>query len=534
MTNISGTNLAAGIVPFTTDDTYPTHYAMYGKGGHRTVQSIVNRNSIPTTLKEEGMTVFVLDDNTKYTWKKNPNNSNIVEWLSDSNVNAVGTNTQVIFNDSGVLAGDSGLLYNKTNKELTIYQSLELSNTNTKAGKYALLNLSSGNNNVAIGRSALSIGTAQNYNTAIGDGAGYTNSSILNTYIGYGSGRLHTGNHSTFIGSRCGDTETSGDYKLFIESNESRSTNKDYLIEGDFSQRWVKFNGAVRKRVVNITAPNTSLESGTASSGTSSSLEDTTKVFINANLLGKILVLTGGTGAGQVRRVLTAVGTVINLTAGDDWEIVPDNTTTYKIVNCTQVLFENLNSDYFITLGSEDYGVLLPGGTSTLNSANISTIISSNPNNKKLYIVGTGASREIQPYNKKYFETSKPNIKNTFSVYETDWLHDNIELSNLKPISTTTKDIQIDLNTEIYKLNVATATTVTLNVNSSYIPILTNNALTIELHINMTSASLMTFPNNVWWIGGAAPDFNAIGKYVLVFRTMDAGATWVANLAYTY
>ena len=84
MANINGTNLAAPIVPFTTDDTYPTHYAMYGKGGHRTVQSIINRDSIPLSLKEEGMTVFVLDDNTRYIWKKNPNNSNIVEWFEEN------------------------------------------------------------------------------------------------------------------------------------------------------------------------------------------------------------------------------------------------------------------------------------------------------------------------------------------------------------------------------------------------------------------------------------------------------------------
>lgn len=40
MANINGTNLAAPIVPFTTNDTFPTHYAKYGKGGYRTVATI--------------------------------------------------------------------------------------------------------------------------------------------------------------------------------------------------------------------------------------------------------------------------------------------------------------------------------------------------------------------------------------------------------------------------------------------------------------------------------------------------------------
>lgn len=115
MANIPGTNLAAGIVPFTSDDTYPTHYAMYGKGGHRTVQSIVNRNSIPTTLKEEGMTVFVLDDNTKYTWKKNPNNSNIVEWIPDPSIAPIVNNTQIL----NINLPSSVLYSNITSSELT-------------------------------------------------------------------------------------------------------------------------------------------------------------------------------------------------------------------------------------------------------------------------------------------------------------------------------------------------------------------------------------------------------------------------------
>lgn len=76
MTNISGTNLAAGIVPFTTDDKYPTHFAEYGKGGWRSVATILDRDTIPVQRRETGMVVFVQADTTPYrlkadnTWKK--------------------------------------------------------------------------------------------------------------------------------------------------------------------------------------------------------------------------------------------------------------------------------------------------------------------------------------------------------------------------------------------------------------------------------------------------------------------------------
>ena len=62
MSNIKGTNVASPIVPFTTDDTYATHEAKYGKGGFRTVQTIAERNSIPEARLEEGMLVYVVED----------------------------------------------------------------------------------------------------------------------------------------------------------------------------------------------------------------------------------------------------------------------------------------------------------------------------------------------------------------------------------------------------------------------------------------------------------------------------------------
>lgn len=66
MAEILGTQLVAGVVPFTTDDQYPTHYAQYGKGGRRTVATIAERDAIPDQRKEIGMTVFVKENKKTY------------------------------------------------------------------------------------------------------------------------------------------------------------------------------------------------------------------------------------------------------------------------------------------------------------------------------------------------------------------------------------------------------------------------------------------------------------------------------------
>lgn len=66
MAEILGTQLVAGIVPFTTEDQYPTHFAKYGKGGLRTVETIAERDAIPEQRKDIGMIVFVKENKKTY------------------------------------------------------------------------------------------------------------------------------------------------------------------------------------------------------------------------------------------------------------------------------------------------------------------------------------------------------------------------------------------------------------------------------------------------------------------------------------
>lgn len=66
MSAIPGTNVAAPVVPFTTDDAYPTHDALYGKGGHREVVSLVARDAIPSARLRVGMLCYVAEDGVTY------------------------------------------------------------------------------------------------------------------------------------------------------------------------------------------------------------------------------------------------------------------------------------------------------------------------------------------------------------------------------------------------------------------------------------------------------------------------------------
>ena len=66
MAEIRGTNVIAPVVPFSTTDVHPSHEARYGKGGYRTVATIVERDAIPAPRLEAGMLVHVVAEATAY------------------------------------------------------------------------------------------------------------------------------------------------------------------------------------------------------------------------------------------------------------------------------------------------------------------------------------------------------------------------------------------------------------------------------------------------------------------------------------
>lgn len=59
--NKKGTNISAPIVPYTDRDTYPTHEAIYGKGGWKSVRTVEDLKAIPEGRLEDGCIVRITE-----------------------------------------------------------------------------------------------------------------------------------------------------------------------------------------------------------------------------------------------------------------------------------------------------------------------------------------------------------------------------------------------------------------------------------------------------------------------------------------
>lgn len=86
-------------------------------------------------------------------------------------------------------------------------------------------------------------------------------------------------------------------------------------------------------------------DSGTAESGTQSTLTDTDKAWATNTYANATVVLTGGTGSGQ--RSMIASNTANALTVYPYWQTTPDSTTTYEIykAKATENSFTNVRSE---------------------------------------------------------------------------------------------------------------------------------------------------------------------------------------------
>lgn len=65
-TPILGTNVSSAVVPFTTDDAYPTHDAQYGKGGWREVADLTALAAVPVVRLRSGAAAWVVSAQLVY------------------------------------------------------------------------------------------------------------------------------------------------------------------------------------------------------------------------------------------------------------------------------------------------------------------------------------------------------------------------------------------------------------------------------------------------------------------------------------
>lgn len=80
--------------------------------------------------------------------------------------------------------------------------------------------------------------------------------------------------------------------------------------------------------------------SGTVTSATSTSITDTTKTWdFTASHVGLVILITGGTGAGQVREITTLNSAdQVSIDSADPWFITPDATSTYEVYDTVEVI----------------------------------------------------------------------------------------------------------------------------------------------------------------------------------------------------
>lgn len=99
------------------------------------------------------------------------------------------------------------------------------------------------------------------------------------------------------------------------------------------STRQVLYNYETRIRTEEIVAESGALHAGTAQAGGATTITLATAASSsNGRYVNAVVVLTGGTGAGQIGQITGYVGSTRVATVADTWTTNPDSTTTYEIL----------------------------------------------------------------------------------------------------------------------------------------------------------------------------------------------------------
>lgn len=87
----------------------------------------------------------------------------------------------------------------------------------------------------------------------------------------------------------------------------------------------------------------------------------------------------------------------------------------------------------------------------------------------------------------------------------------------------------VDLQDEavIYSKTISSATILTFNTSNLT---KTDQVITFELFITLSSVVTITFPTSVTWLNDETPDLSSANKYLFAFRSFDNGSTWIGNL----
>lgn len=121
MATNQGTLVISTIRPFDSNDVFPSHEAQYGKGGLHSVADITARNAITSARREEGMLVYVQNEDKYYTLAADlttwiafnsglPVSANSGGTISANGINFVNTSTVTVVVSPGI-AGNANVSF---------------------------------------------------------------------------------------------------------------------------------------------------------------------------------------------------------------------------------------------------------------------------------------------------------------------------------------------------------------------------------------------------------------------------------------
>lgn len=245
--------------------------ALQGDGIFLPKINAASRLAMTMTSADVGFQVYDTTDNNIYLWTGLAWES--VVFSGDT------SDTQVLFNDNGVISGSPDLIFQKSNGKLTatgdgsfngitVGRGFNSVSTNTAVGSGALASTqASASNNTALGRNSQQFNSTGTGNTSLG---GSTLSSLLfsgssNVAVGYQAGTsLSTGSSNILIGVSAQAESASSSNQLSIGSSANyvgtnggpntyyatASTGTATLPTGATGFWRVLINGTVRKIAV--------------------------------------------------------------------------------------------------------------------------------------------------------------------------------------------------------------------------------------------------------------------------------------------
>lgn len=128
----------------------------------------------------------------------------------------------------------------------------------------------------------------------------------------------------------------------------------NYASTGIYATMGARFMGSYgvsTKDVLGINTDNSKSASNSCTSATGTTLVDSTKAWTVDALIGKYVIISDGTGVGQVRKILDNDATSLTVVA---WLTQPDATSTYRIVDqAWRVLNTNVSVYYSLFVAQE-------------------------------------------------------------------------------------------------------------------------------------------------------------------------------------